>query len=503
MSEIIELRTHGSGALSADFVVIGSGSGGATAAWVLAEAGRDVLILEEGRDLSGSALTQRDGPMYDQLYMDRGGRKTSDGSIHVLQARVLGGGPVINAGDVVPIADPVLTHWARVHGLSTFTPERLAPYQARALADLSASVIPEAAVNRGNRLLEVGARAIGARGEVMMHNRVGCAGLGTCLIGCPLGAKQGPRQVSIPRAIKAGARVLTRARVVRIENGSSDEKIVVVRALDPLGHHELGETTVRAQTILIAANAIATPELLLRSSLGNEHVGRNLMLQPQLPIVAIFRDEVDAFRGIPQSFAVTEGERLDETHGLGGFRIEGIMGTPGIVASLLPFVGKRGRQMMSRYRNLAAALLLVPDTPSGTVRLDRERLRIDYVETEEHRSRVRAAAKLAARAYLAAGAERVIVPVLPAVEITSDQDVSKLDSLSFRAASAPFLSAHQQGTVRMATREREGAANPEGLVYGTSRIYVVDSSLFPSSASSHTMAPIMAVARMLTEPLTR
>src|SRR5690606_33205535 len=78
-------RSHGSGAVSeaivdvsraqglrdltADVCVIGSGSAGATVAWELAARGLDVVVLEEGGDYTGRQLTQRDGRMYDQLYM--------------------------------------------------------------------------------------------------------------------------------------------------------------------------------------------------------------------------------------------------------------------------------------------------------------------------------------------------------------------------------------------------------------------------------------------------
>ena len=81
--------------LGCDVCIIGSGCGGATAARVLAEAGKDVILLEEGGDFTGSQLTQRDAAMYDQLYAERGGRTTEDGTISVLSGRVLGGGGVI------------------------------------------------------------------------------------------------------------------------------------------------------------------------------------------------------------------------------------------------------------------------------------------------------------------------------------------------------------------------------------------------------------------------
>ncbi len=489
--------------LVVDVCVIGSGCGGGTAARVLAEAGREVVVLEEGGDRTGRQLTQRDGEMYDQLYMDRGGRATSDLGVTVLQGRALGGGGVINACDVVPIADGVLRHWVERHGLTDFTPEALAPYRDLALQDLSASRIADDQLNRPNALLRAGTEKLGWRGEVMMHNRVGCAGLGTCLIGCPIDAKRNPRFVSIPRAIEAGARFFTRARAVRIDDAEGELKTVTFRSLDARGYHERDTFTLRARTVILAANAIGSAQLLLRSGLGNDHVGRHLMLQPQMPIIARFAERTDPFRGIPQSYAITEFEREDDPeHGLWGFRVEPVMGTPGIVSTLLPFQGAAGLEAMTGYAFMAAALLLVPDRPSGRVEVARDgRPVIRYTQREDHQRRIRAAAEAAARAWLAAGAEEVFVPTLPPVSARTDAEVTRFRDLRFRVAAAPLVSAHQQGAVRFAASEKHGAADPEGRVYGTRGVYVFDSSGFPSSASSHTMAPIITVSRYLCDRL--
>lgn len=489
--------------LSVEICIIGSGSGGATAAWELAKAGHEVVVFEEGGDFTAAKLNERESQMYDQLYMDRGGRATSDMGITVMQGRVLGGGGVINACDVVPIPEGVLRHWQKRYGLADFAPEAIAPFRSQALADLSAGHPDEAQVNRNNRILRSGAEALGWRGEIMMHNRVGCAGVGACLIGCPVGAKRNPRAVAIPAALAAGARFFTRARVLRIDAGDADTKTLQVRRLDAKGYHEGEEFPVRAKIVILAANAINSAQLLLRSGIGNEHVGKHLSLQPQLPISALFDEEVRSFRGIPQSYAVTEFEDLANTeHGWWGFRIESIGGTPGIVAGNLASFGERGKELMRHYPHTASALLLTPDDPTGRIRVEASgRLLIDYTLDEEQVRRLRQAAKSAARLYLAAGAREVVVPTIPAISIRSQRDLTRIDTMDLRPASAPLISAHQQGTVRFAANRSDGGADPDGRVYGAKDVYVFDSSGFPSSASSHTMTPIITIARYLSQRL--
>jgi choline dehydrogenase-like flavoprotein len=489
--------------LTTEILIIGSGSGGATAARLLSEAGHEVVVLEEGRDLVWAERTQRDAAMYDQLYMDRGGRASQDLSVSVLQGRVLGGGGVINTCDVVPIPRPVLHHWATKHGLEDFAPARFAPFEQAALEDLSASRIPENLVNVANHKLRQGAEGLGLRGELMMHNRVGCQGLGTCLIGCPIHAKRNPRMVAIPKAITAGARIFTRARAVKISKANRELKEVTVRTLDRPGYHEQGKLIVRARIVIVAANAIATAQLLLRSGVGNEHVGKNLILQPQLPIIGLFDERIAAFDGIPQAYAITEYEEDDHPDfGLWGYRIEAIMGTPGIVSTMMPFTGIPAMQGMAQYDRMAASLLLAPDRPSGQVEVARDgRLTIHYEQRPDHQQRLRDAAENAAKVYLEAGAREVLVPTVPAVFIRSSKEATKAQQISFAPATAPMISAHQQGTVRFAASARDGGADLYGQVFGTKDVYVFDSSGYPTTASSHTMTPIISSSRMLTAKL--
>ena len=79
--------------LGCDVVVVGSGAGGSTVAAELAEAGHDVIVLEEGRYYSTRDFTADSSAMIRQLY--RGGGATmalGDPPVLYQEGSTVGGG---------------------------------------------------------------------------------------------------------------------------------------------------------------------------------------------------------------------------------------------------------------------------------------------------------------------------------------------------------------------------------------------------------------------------
>src|SRR5205823_12901496 len=103
---------------SCDVVVVGSGAGGAAVGRVLAEAGRDVIIREEGA--YHDAITYSRDPIdaLTTLYRD-GGLTACDGRppIPLPVGRCVGGTTVINSGTCFRAPDAVLTRWCERSGI--------------------------------------------------------------------------------------------------------------------------------------------------------------------------------------------------------------------------------------------------------------------------------------------------------------------------------------------------------------------------------------------------
>jgi choline dehydrogenase-like flavoprotein len=487
----LRLRTH--------TVVVGSGSGGAVVARTLAEAGVPVLVLEEGGRFTAADFTQREEEMFPKLYRAAAQQYTEDGLVNVLQGSCYGGSTVVNTADCVPIPAEVLAHWSRHFGVS-FDEAELEASRARVFAALRVNRIPRGQVNRNNALvLEAGARVGLATGS-FDHNRVGCLGSGYCLIGCAYDAKLGAQLTYLPAALAAGAEVYTDLRAERIERRAGGGLAVHGAVLG--ARRARVPFVVLAERAVLAAGAIHTPALLARSGLGRglPALGRNLSLQPQLPVVAGFDDgrRIELWRGIPQS-AFASAADDDAEHGLGGFHIEGINGAVANAASLLPGFGHAHKARMSRFAAQASALLLVPDRPSGSVAYTwREggevAPRIRYRMEREWTARLRAGMRRAAELYFEAGAARVGFTSDLFPDLEGPDQLGRIEGFPIVPGVTRFISAHPQGTCRMGPDARTSVVDSNHRVHGLPNLYVVDASVMPSSAATHTMVPIMTLA---------
>jgi len=489
------LRTH--------TLVVGSGSGGGVAAYHLAEAGVDTIVVEEGGYHVASEFNQREEDMYPMLYRSGGQQMTSDGMINVMQGSCYGGGTVINVSDAFDIPSEVLAHWQRTYGTSEWTEKSLeAPYR-RVHRNVNVKRINKSLVNRNNGLLLETAQKLGWSAEVMHSNRKGCVGSGYCLLGCAYDARLGTNLTYLPWAVEKGADVYTDVRCDRLEriNGSSWRAhcTVVQRGLRtarlPL--------TIDCERVVLAASAIFTPAILLRSGLGDglPQLGRNLTLQPQLGLVGRFDegDEIVHWRGAPQSVEVDEFADNSVERGLGGFRLEGIGGAIGPVMIMTPGFGREHKRFGKYMRNLSATLLLVPDQPSGAVSYQwaedgRVTPKIDYVMQDEWKQRLKAGMRRGAELLFAAGAREVAFANQAFPPLRSPDDLSRIADFRIEPGLVTFNSAHNQSTCRMGTSPANSVVDQNLKVHGLENVYVMDGSIMPTSAATHTMIPIMAAA---------
>jgi choline dehydrogenase-like flavoprotein len=491
--------------LRADAVVIGTGAGGATAAARLAEAGLDVIVLEAGELLAGADFDEREGPLFQRLYADTGLRTTDDLSVSLVQGISVGGSTTVNWMVMLRTPEWVLDEWAREHGTQGMRAADLAPVFARVEEDLHARVVPDDAHSPNNRIILDGARALGWSAFAGRINARGCVRTGFCGYGCRTGAKQGALETYLPRAVAAGARLVTHARASRIEQvergGGFPRKRVVVRHTPSAGRAR--DVAIEAPIVVVAGGAIETPALLQRSGLGGGGVGRYLRLHPTTGLFGRYAREIYAAGGIPLTTVCDEFHRLD-AHGYGSW-IETPPMHPALAASACPTIGDPHRTLMLDFRNTATLIVLTRDGAArghsdGEVRARRDgTVSIRYALHPRDAAHLRAGLEGAARLHFAAGAREVISGHTRPVVLHGPDEVHRLANRPMGPNDLPLFSAHVNGTCRMGTDPRTAGTDPHGERFGAAGVFIGDGSLLPTAPGVNPQETIFALATIVAD----
>jgi choline dehydrogenase-like flavoprotein len=477
--------------------VIGSGGGGAVAAAEIAAGGRSVVVLEQGPHWTPKDFTQREEQMLPRLLEEAGMRQTVGGSVIVLQGRNVGGSTVHNLCYCFRAPDPILRLWRREFGLASLTPEALAPCFERVEQHLKVKPIREDEINALNRVFRAGAEKLGYSGLVAKHNRENCAQTGYCILGCYLGAKQSMLMTYVPRAEEAGARIFANARAEQIETRGGRVERVRGHAVDEAGRPGR-RFEIDAKVVVLAAGAIASPDLLLRSEIANSSglVGRNLHLHPQVMLAGIFEEPLHPYRGIPQSYYVDEFIDL-ERDPRSGYVLMPVAGFPALTAANLPGFGRDHFQFMKSFDRLAGLLVLVHDQGTGSVRpgasFGSPEIRYSF-EEGDRRQLARGLVK-SAEVLFAGGARRVVVPywVDPLVLEPGD-DLGAIEERGVREGEIAISAAHPQSTCAMGSDPSKSVVNEFGESHDVPGLFVADMSVFPTSLGAPPQITTAALA---------
>jgi choline dehydrogenase-like flavoprotein len=475
--------------LECGVVIAGSGAGGATMAAELADAGIDVVMVEEGGYHPTESFTAEAGRALRTLYRD-GGAGLALGKPPVLfsEGRCVGGSTVVNGGMSWRTPPAVLDRWARSEGVAAIGERDMEPYFARVESRLAVGLQDPETIGRDAQLLKAGADAKGWKIIPNLRNQLHCAGTNNCTNGCPTGAKRSMLVTSVPRALARGARIYADCRAERVTRSGSTVTGIEGRFIRPGGRCG-PRLTVRAAVVVVAGGAVQTPALLARSGLRSRsgQLGRNLTLHPNAKVIALFDEEVTGWHGVHQAFQVRE------------FASEGILITavnlaPSLVALGVPALGRELGELMAGYNHMVTAGCLIEDTGTGRVRnVPGLGPQVFYQITDHDAARVVRGVALTAEVMFAAGARCVLLPFDGAPEMHRPAEVTGLLSRPVPKRSMELFTVHLMGTARMSEDPRRGVTDSFGAFHGVRGLLVADASLFPGPVGVNPMETILAL----------
>lgn len=482
--------------LDADVCVIGSGAGGAVAACELAESGRSVVMIEDGSYLRSDDFVQREEVMYPRLYREGGTKATADYTALVSQGRAVGGSTVASFCLCVRPPGPLLTYWARQLRLPGLEHEAMHPFFRKVEKRIGARRILPEQVNGNSSKLQLGSEKLGYRGYLPLHNRTDCLGCGYCALGCTYDRKGDMLTTYVPAASRAGALIVPDCQVLQVvtQQGRAVGVAGVFRRSRTGGAFTL---KVKAEIVVLAAGAINSPRIWRQSRLPDpaDQVGRNLRLQPQVVVTALYPEPVEAWKGIPQGYVVDEFLTLGGRAAGSGYLLVPSFAHPVTAASMLPGYGGEHRELMTLYPRLGAIAVLLHDHTRGRLEFeDTGPPSVSYRLGGSDEDQLLDAMAKASEISFAAGAEKVFLPYNDVVTIGKRGAYQAIRERGVRVNDPLFLSYQPQGTLRMGSDARQSVVDAHGEAHAVRNLFVCDASVFPTSVAVPAQLTVMALA---------
>lgn len=496
--------------LECDVVVIGSGAGGAASAAMLASSGYKVIIVEEGPLKHNQHFKMLESDAYPDLYQESMARVTKDGGISILQGRNVGGSTTINWTTSFRTPHTTLNHWENVYGVQKTTVSDLTPlFEAiERKYSIEKWKLPP---NLNNQKIKTGCDKLGIKTGVISRNVSGCANLGYCGLGCPLGAKKGSLLTTIPEAMKHGATLVTKTRAHKLIHSDGEIKSLECRALLADRQIPSGVTiTINAKQFVLAGGAIGSPSLVLRSDLddSNDLVGKRTFLHPVAAVAARHKDEIHPYQGAPQSIYsdhfLTNAPEKDPI----GYKLEAAPLHPILASSVIQGHGQRHLRPMTKLSHTSNIIALLRDgfheeSPGGEVFLKSDGTAgLDYEFNEYMWDGVKRAYLTMAEIMFESGAEWVTPIHASSNGFGSWNEAKrKIPELAYEMLEARLFSAHVMGGMPFGEDKERTVCDSYGSYRDASNLTVVDGSIFPTSIGTNPQVSIYAFAERNTRAL--
>ncbi len=465
-----------------EIAVVGSGPGGSITACMLAEAGRDVLLIEEGPYLPLESCEPFSLEEMVQKYRN-GGITIAMGSpkVQYVEGQCVGGGSEINSGLYHRTPAEILEKWRSEFEVEALDEADLLMHFEACEKDLSVCYLPDKPPAASLKLFE-GALRLGWKSlEVPRWFRYDKPLAQTK---ATRGTKQSMTQTFIPRALQAGCQLLANTRVQSIRQ--EGRRWTLKGSHSPEGSSSY-PLQVEAETVFIAGGAIQTPALLRRSGI-TYNIGNFLQMHPTVKVIAQFSENVNsADLGVPVHQVKEFAPRFSF----------------GCSISSLPYLALGmndhplySHQVNQNWQKMAIYYAMITSSGSGTVRclpgyrapLVRYRL-----TTEDLRTLSESLQKLGLLLF-EAGAVALYPSLTNGMRFTQPFDLNQLPDALPRSRTN-LMTIHLFSSCPMGENKAICAVDSFGKVHDLQNLYVADASLLCTAPGVNPQGSIMAIAR--------
>ncbi len=520
--------------LQIDILIIGSGASGAAAAWNLSNSGLSIMCIEQGTFVNSEEYPTtklnwelerynrfNPSPNIRNLSSDYP-INDSESPISIANYNAVGGSTILYSGHFprfhpsdfkVNKLDKVASDWPinyedlepyynlndKMMGVSGLSGDPAYPEMTFEYQHVPIGKIGEKIAKGFNKLGWHWWPSYSAIITKDRGNRGGCINLGPCNMGCPQGAKSSVDITYWPLALQNNVILKTQCTVKEIVVNEFN-KIIGVNYFDKDKQLLFQE----AKLVILAASGVGTPRILLNSKslnfpngLANSSglVGKNLMLHPLGYVEGEFEEDIESNLG-PHGCCVLSQEFYETDVNRGFFRgyTMQVLRTPGALETAnnlffrdKKFIGEmHHHKFRLKYGKTIGISIIIEDLPEETnsITLDDNLIdnfgipcpKINYKLSENSKK------------ILIHGLER-------------GKEVLNASGANSVLQFGPVRNAgwHIMGTTKMGLDASKSVVNQYGQTHDHRNLFIVDSSIFVTSAAVNPASTIQALSLYISD----
>lgn len=526
-----------------DYLIIGSGPAGSLIAYELSQLKPEsrILVVEKGPFVVPGIL---DTESNSQLMESNNKRTDTTGAIFIRNGSVVGGGTTVNLdlafSPMLPSIRNNMQHWIDqkwISGDLFHLNESLNDwyYLEKAYNYVSSKIgtrtVEDSEINLNNQILlnaSKNARTYDLNSKSGNKNEIHKISAVDSFL---LPALQGD-------GCQSNVSLISDAKVTRIIfNDSQNSKVTGIELtigsssnfedkflikdlnkfyINQLSPNQEDKYVIQAKNIILSAGALGSAELLLRSDIDNDNIGKGIVIHPSMGICARFDKKINPLEGLSTSVYAPSEDIRD------GYFFEAMSAEPGFLAFLHQGSGKQILDVLENYNCLGGFGIMLVDSVNKenkvSINPETNLVEIAYKLSDHDKYRFREAIKCAVEMLLDQGAIEVFIPTIePIISnelkyfsiMSKDQVDRAVKKLKFMENENFISSAHMQASNKIGSNPKDCVVSHNFKVWNTKvsgskeipNLYVVDSSIFPSSVGANPMQSIYTIAKLFVDKM--
>ncbi len=475
--------------IDCDFLIIGSGASGSVASKYLVDQGKDVLMIEEGKNHEINSKNNSFSKSFLNAWRNSGITPIiSKSNFAFGEGMCLGGGTTINGGLVWRTPELILRRWNKSLNTNKFSANNLSKYFNEIENNLGLDTKHNINIDENKeslKLLEISEKK--SLKVVRIPRSINATEIDNKLI---LGQSSNSKNTILEKYInyskKNGLRVITNCKAQKLV--TENEKIKSIKVII-----DNRKKTIVAKNIILACGATQTP-MLLKNSFGNNYLDSQM------------QNHINFRIGVKFSNSMQNESETMFTRQVQEYLEDGILIMPTSFnkSNFFSSLAKMNNDELSLIENdiskFSSFIIQLQSLNKIKINNYLNRAILSYEINKLDLIKLKKYCSIFCNLLFEFGAEIIYLPFKKNFKITKNDNLEDIFKKNLNAKNLEMVSVHGMSSAKMGLKnEKNTVFNLNGRSFDFKNLFCLDSSILPSSTIESPQGTIMAVASQILE----